>query len=257
MTDNLPNKAQNLFGTKMPPELKNYGRLPETENQISEVWDLSETEFIRRLKINDFQHKDFIRAETLACLLNFAHSENLSEIERLIYERLFVICKNRIRKTLRDKNYDEDFIEELTHNVFTDVYRQIIERRQRSYDYWEVRFYQSLKFIVQNFLQKHLPAKDATNLFSEKSGKDEIPFEETLETTENFAKNFEIRETNRKILVRMPKDLQKIFILHYRDGETQKRIAESFGISDRTVRNKLVKIAEFLEQWRDSQGEAK
>jgi len=247
-----------IFSVEVPPELKNYGRLAETESQINEVWQLPETEFLRRLKITDYRNKDFIRAETLACLLNFAHSENLAEIERLIYERLFIVCKNYVRKMGRDKKIvDEDFIEELARDVFAEVYRQVIERRQKCYDYWEVRFYQPLKFIAQSHLQKHATEYDATELFSEKSGENEMPFEETLETNENFARDLEIRETNRKILAPMTEDLRKIFIFHYRDGETQKKIAEYLGISDRSVRYKLAEIAKFLDQWRNSQGEAK
>ncbi|HLM59740.1 MAG TPA: sigma-70 family RNA polymerase sigma factor, partial [Pyrinomonadaceae bacterium] len=244
MTDNLSNKKnQRIFGAEFPPKLNaDYERLPEVANQIREVLRLSEAEFANRLAVNDFHSEKFLRAETLICLLSLAHAENLFRIENLIAERLLVVCRNRLRRILRNKSFDENFIEEMMLDIYADIVNQSLGRKHKSYDYWEVRFYKALTALVQNFLRKHSDKYRATALFSELSNEGETAFEEKLESGENFAREFEIKETSKKIVKNLPEDLRKIFILHYSDGETQKTIAEKLDITDRTVRTKLSKI---------------
>ena len=250
MTDNFSdNPTTRIFSTEKPPELRaGYERLPEIENQIVECSQLSETEFAEWLAVQDFHSEKFLRAETLICLLNLAHAENLFELENLIAERLFLMCRRRIRKILQDKSFDADFIEETVRDIYAEMIIQNLERTQKSYDFWEVRFYKALTSLVQNHIRKHSAKYRATALFSELSTENEVEFD--AGKAEDFSEKIEIRETNKKVLEKMPEDLRKIFILYFRDGETQKTIAERLSVTDRTVRNKLEKINKFLDEWR-------
>ena len=258
MTDNLSSQTyQRIFGAEIPPKLDGqYARLPEVENQIRQVLTLSAAEFSARLANNDRESEYFLRAETLICLLCVAHTEDSFQIENLIAERLLLICEKRIRKMLSDKSFDRNFIEEAIRDIYAEMTAQIISRTEKSYDFWEVRFYKTLTTLTYVYLRKHAAKSRATSLFSELSNEnEEANFEDGLEGSENFSKKLEIKETNKKVLGEMPEDLRKIFILYYRDDETQKTIAAGLHISDRTVRNKLDKIKDFLNDWRELPGE--
>lgn len=258
MSDNLlENANQRIFGAEIPPKLDGqYVRLPEVENQIRQVLTLSAAEFSARLANNDRESEYFLRAETLVCLLCVAHAEDSFHIENLIAERLLLICEKRIRKMLSDKSLDRHFIEEAVRDIYAEMAAQIIRRTEKSYDFWEVRFYKTLTTLTYIYLRKHAAKRRATALFTELSNEDdETDFETRLESGEDLARKIEIRETSRKVLNAMPEDLRKIFILYYRDDETQKTIAAGLHISDRTVRNKLDKINDFLNDWRESPGE--
>lgn len=258
MSDNLLGNAnQRIFGAEIPPKLGGqYARLPEVENQITEALILSVAEFSARLANNDRESEYFLRAETMVCLLCVAHAEDSFHTENLIAERLLLICEKRVRKMLPDKSLDRNFIEEAVRDIYAEMAAQIIRRTEKSYDFWEVRFYKTLTTLTYVYLRKHAAKRRATALFTELSNEDdETDFETRLESGEDLAKKIEIRETSRKVLNAMPEDLRKIFILYYRDDETQKTIAAGLNISDRTVRNKLDKIKDFLNDWRESPGE--
>lgn len=257
MTDNFSNKSEErIFRAANAPELNSaYNRAPEIENQIAECFRFSADELASRLKIEDYTSEDFLRPETLVCLLSLARAENLAQFENLISQRLFLLCRRRVRRMLREKFNDADFIEEAAHDIYADMINQCLERTEKSYDFWEVRFYQALTALVQNYLRKHAVKRQATLLFTDLSGDEEREFGEKLEDARDFAKDFETKETSKKVLRRMPEDLRKIFILYFREKETQKAIAERLGVSDRTIRNKLEKIEEFLNEWRDSSRE--
>lgn len=258
MTDNLSSQTnQRIFGAEIPPKLDGqYARLPEVENQIRQVLMLSAAEFSVRLANNDRESGHFLRAETLICLLCVAHAEDSFHLENLIAERLLLICEKRVRKMLSDKSLDRNFIEESVRDIYAEMAAQIIRRTEKSYDFWEVRFYKTLTTLTYVYLRKHAAKNRATSLFSELSNEnEEANFEDGLESGENFSKKLEIKETNKKVLGEMPEDLRKIFILYYRDDETQKTIAAGLHISDRTVRNKLDKINDFLNDWRELPGE--
>lgn len=258
MTDNFSNNfEQRVFSTETPPAIcEKYARLPQVEDQITEVLQLSEDELIERLAVKNRASEKFLREETLVCLLTLAHREKLFRIESIIAEKLFSICEKNVRKSLRDRPFDQDFVEETIGELRWKMLDQFFNRRHESYDFWEKYFYKALKSLLYAHLRKHSGAHLSTDLFSELGGADdETDYESNLESGGNLAKDFEAKETGRKILAKMPEDWRKIFVLYYLDGETQRTIAETLGVTDRTVRNKLEKIGEFLSEWRGADGE--
>lgn len=260
MTDNLSNNSnRRIFGAEAPPKLNaDYERLPEIETQIEECLRLSETDFRARLAITDRENENFPREETLVCLLSLAHSENLFQIENPICEKLFASCKKRIEKVLRKDSFDENFIEEAVGDIQLQMLRQIFERTEKSYDFWEARFYKALNALISAYRRKHAEKYRATWAFSELSNDDdETDYENRLIDDEDFSAKREKHLASREILAGMPKDLRQIFILYYVEEETQEAIAEAFGITARTVRNKLRKIGESLDAHRKPQGDVK
>lgn len=258
LTDHFStNLEQRLFSAETPPKIsEKYQRFPAVEKQINEVLQLSEKEFLQRLAINNRESDGFLQEETLVCLLSLAHSENLS-IENQLAERLFALCEKRIRTKLKNQSYSQNFIDEVFGDLRAQMLQQILNRTHESYDFWEARFYKALKSLIYTYLRKHSQNERSTKLFGELFDESEGEFENRLASETDLADEVEIKETNRKILGQMPKDLRIIFLLYYRDGETQKTIAETLGITDRTVRNKLDRISDFLNKWRSSDGEIK
>lgn len=260
MTDNFSETLKRrIFSAETAPVIsKKYARFPEVETQIETVLRLSEGEFFEHLAINNRASEKFLREETLVCLLSLAHRENLFDIEDRIAERLFPICEKRIRANLKNQSVDRNFIEEAVGDLRLQMLEQFFNRRHESYDFWEARFYKALKALMFAYLRKHSGRHRATRLFSELDGEDgETNYAERLESPQDFAGDLETATTGRKILEKMPEDLRKIFIFYYLDDETQKTIAERLGATDRTVRNKLEKIGEFLSEWRARDGEKK
>ncbi|MGC2238228.1 MAG: sigma-70 family RNA polymerase sigma factor [Pyrinomonadaceae bacterium] len=252
MTDNLSNNTtQRIFSAETPPKLSaNYERLPEIERQIEECLRLSKADFTERLSIIDRQAENFLREETLICLLSLAHSEKLFRIENLICERLFAACEKRIGKVLRNDSFDANFIEDAVGEIRIQMLRQVFERTEKSYDFWEVLFYKALSALISAYRRKHAEKYHATALFSELSNDDGTDYENRLIDDEDFFDKKEKLLTSRQILAQMPKDLRQICILYYQDEETQGAIAEILGVTARTVRNKLRHIEELFEAHR-------
>lgn len=260
MTDNLSdNSNRRLFRAEVPPKLNaEYERLPHIEKQIEECLMLSEREFLARLAVIDREAEEFLREETLICLLTLAHAENLAQIESLMAQRLSLSYKKRIEKVFRNDSFDQNFIEEAIGDIQYLMLKQIFERTEKSYDFWETRFYKALNALISAYRRKHGEKYRATTLFGERSDDDgKKDFRKLSVEDEDYPGNKEKQLASRQILAKMPKDLQQIFILYYQEKETQEAIAEAFGITTRTVRNKLQRIREFLDTWRDSQGDLK
>ena len=253
MTDNLPdNPARRAFGADVAPEIA-YKRLPEVENQITECLQLSEAELLARLTINKRQEKDFLRHETLACLLFLAHRGNLVQIENQVAERLYASCEQRVRKFLKLKNFDENFIETAIGDIQLNMLEQVLERKEKSYDFWEVLFHRTLDALVSGYLHKHGEKRRATNLFAEMSDAadddgDEADFESNLKSLETLTPDE--RVDLREVLSKLPEENRKIFVFHYGYGWTQEEIANTLDMTARTVRNRLKQINELTNRWR-------
>jgi RNA polymerase sigma factor (sigma-70 family) len=256
LTDNLSYQTnKRIFSAATPLVLNaDYRRSAEIEKQIAECLALSDLDFKARLAINKFNSPNFVKGETLVCLLGLAHAENLFQI-REIAARLTKIGENLVRKFLRAKDYGENFIEEAVGEIIAEMLIQILGRGEKSYDFWEVNFYSSLERLTNNYLRKHGAKSRLTATFSELSNaetEDEFDFESRLENDETLSveKQLEIKE----ILGKMTGENRRIFIFHRVSGWTQEQIAEVLGITARTVRNRLKQIDEFLEDFR-SRGE--
>lgn len=256
MTDNLSNNLnRRIFRSETAPSLgENYRRPPEIENQITEALLFSETEFATRLAVADFKSEKYLKGETLVCLLSAAHSENLFQIKD-IAESLARICERLVRRFLRVKDLGENFIEEAVGEIIAEMFAQILGRGKQSYDFWEVNFYVSVQRLATNFCRKHRSKSNLTDTFSELSNagnEDEFSFEARLEKFETLTieKKLEVKE----ILGKMTDENRQIFIFHRVEGWTQEQIAEVFGVTARTVRNRLKFIDNFLSDFRSAQG---
>ena len=253
MTGNLSNKSnQKLFSTENPPKLNaDYEREPEIENQLIECLRLSETELAARLAISNFKAENYLKGETLICLLNLARAENQTRIFDSIAEKLAKVSEKIVRNLLRNRNFGENFIEEAVGETIFKMFVQILERTEVSYEFWEKNFYVSLQRLVTNHLRKHGAKAKLTNTFSDLSGgenENEFDFEGSLPKYETLtiAEKFELKE----IVGKMSEENRLIFIFHRVEGWTQEEIAAVFNITARTVRNRLKQIDEFLEDFR-------
>jgi RNA polymerase sigma factor (sigma-70 family) len=260
LTDNFSQNAKRrIFSAECPFQLReNYKRSQLVENQIKEVFQFSENDFSSRLQVKDSNSEKYLKGETLVCLLNLARAESLYHIEDLIGAKLARICENLIRKFLKGKGFGENFIEEAVGALVFEMFTQILERKEKSYDFWEVNFYVSLQRLTNGYLRKHGSKANLTDTFSELStaeNEDEFNFESNLPEYENLTaqEKLEIKQ----ILIKMSDEHRKIFILYAADGWTQEQIAEVFGFTARTVRNRLRQIDEFLQSFRSSQGDGK
>lgn len=256
MTVNLSeNQKTRIFSADAPPEIA-YERLPEVENQIKECLRLNEAGLAARLATgNNRQSEGFLREETLCCLLFLAHRENLEPIERQAIERLFIRCERRVRKILELRNYDKIFIETATADLQILMLEQIVARREKSYDFWEARFYKTLTTLIGGYLHKHGKKRQATDLFAEMlpdaaaDEEAEADFESNLKSLETLTADE--RVDLQEVLRKLPDENRKIFIFYYGYEWTQEEIARALGMTARTVRNRLKQIAEFVSPWRE------
>lgn len=253
MTDNLPKKTEKrIFSAEFPAELnENYRRSPIIENQIKELLCVSEKEFSARLQLKDSRSDNYLKGEILIGLLTLARAENLSRIEDQIAEKLGRICDNLIRKFLKAKGFGENFIEEAVSELTFEMFAQILGRREKSYDFWEVNFFVSLQRLTGGYLRKHGTKARLTATFSELSNaenEDEFNYESNLPEYENL--NAQEKLELKQILGKMPDEHRKIFLLYRVEKWTQEQIAEIFGFTARTVRSRLTEIGKFLEQFR-------
>ena len=258
MTDNFSNnlQQQRIFRAERAPELNaDYRRPPLIENQFAECLNFSKDELAARIKIKDSRSGKYLRAETLIALLAQARAENLPEIEDLICPRLARIVENLIRNFLWAKNLSENFIEEAVGEIIGEFFGQILERRQQSYNFWEVNFYVSLQRLTKVYLRKNEPKARITDTFSELTSaeNDGLAFEDNLMKYENLTvqKKLEIKQ----IVGKMPNEHRLIFICYYIGEWTQEQIAQTIGVTDRTVRARLKAINVFLNDFRASGGE--
>lgn len=255
MTDYFSeNPKQRTFSAEAPLELRgDYKRAAPVENQIKESLRLSENEFFERLAVRDSNSEKHLKGETLIGLLSLARAEKLFHVEDAIGAKLARICENLIRRFLRGKDFGENFIEEAVGHLTFEMFTQILERREKSYDFWEVNFFVSLQRLTNGYLRKHGAKANFTKTFSELSGdagEDEFNFESNLPEYENLTtvENLEIKQ----ILGKMSDEHRKIFISYRIDGWTQEQIAEIFGFTTRTLRTRLKQIDEFLQSFRGS-----
>ncbi|CAN5643856.1 hypothetical protein BH20ACI4_BH20ACI4_07870 [soil metagenome] len=253
MTDNLSNNAQTrIFETESPAKLKaDYERQPEIENQIKEVLQISKTELAARLAIENFRSPDYLKGEILVCLLDLARVENQPLIYDSVADKLARIGNKIIRKLLRGKGFDENFVEEAVGEIIVEMFVQILGRAEKSYDFWEVCFYNSLEKLTNNYLRKHGAKAKSTDTFSDLSNaenENEFDFESNLPNFENLTieKRFEVKE----ILTKLSEEDRKIFIFFHAGDWTQAEIAQFFGVTARTIRNRLTQIDEFLKDFR-------
>ena len=253
MSPNLPNiPSPRLLRAENPPKLhERYTRQPAVEDEIRNCLRLSETELATRLKVTNFRAPEFVKAETLVCLLGLARVENSLRIENLIAAKLAEICDNLGRRFLRSKGLSDNFTEEAVGAATFEMLMQILERNEKSYDFWEVNFYTALQRLLHNYRRKHARESYSTATFSELSdsaGEFETDFENTLPSRETFTVEKKIGVT--QILAKMTDEQRRIFIYYYVDSWTQPQIAEVFGVTARTVRNRLSDIDKFLQKFR-------
>ena len=258
MTDTLSNnKNRKIFVAENPPKLNaDYEREAEIENQIIECLRLSEAELAARLAIRNFKAENYLKGETLICLLNLARAENQFQIFDLVAEKLAKVSEKIIRDFLRNSGFDENFIEEAVGETIGKMFVQILERTEKSYEFWEKNFYVSLQRLITNHLRKHGAKANLTKTFSDLSGgeddENEIDFEGSLPKDETLTieEKFEVKE----IVGKMSEENRQIFIFHRVEGWTQEQIAVAFGITARTVRNRLKQVDEYLEDFRSRGG---
>lgn len=253
MTDNpLEKSSRRNFSAENPPKLNaDYERESEIENQIIECLFLSETEFAARLAIRNFKAENYLKGETLVCLLNLARAENQFQIADSITEKLAKVCEKLVRDFLRNKGFGENFIEEAVGETVGKMFVQILERAEKSYEFWEKNFYVSLQRLITNHLRKHSAKAKLTDTFSDLSSAEnegDFDFESSLPKYEalTIEEKFDLKE----IVGKMSEENQRIFIFHRIEGWTQEEIAVAFGITARTVRNRLKQIDEYLEDFR-------
>ena len=212
-------------------------------------------ELAARLAIENFRAENYLKGETLVYLLSLARAENQFRIADSITGKLARVGEKIIRDFLRNKNFSEIFIEETVGETIGKMFVQILGRAEISYDFWEKNFYVSLQRLVTNHLRKHGAEARLTGNFSDKSDAEnegEFDFESSLPKPESLMieEKFDLKE----IVGKMSEENRQIFILHRVEGWTQEQIAVAFGITARTVRNRLKQIDEFLEDFR-SRGE--
>jgi len=253
LTDNpLENLERQIFSAKTPPKLNaDYNRESEIENQIIECLHLSETEFAARLVITNFKSENYLKGETLVCLLGIAQRENQFQIVDSTAEKLAKISEKIVRYFLRKRDFGENFIDEAVGEITSEMFVQILGRSVKSYDFWEKNFYVSLQRLTTNYLRKYGAKARLTDTFSELSNaenKEEFDFESSLPKYETLTieEKLEIKD----IIGKMSDENRLIFIHYHADDWTQEQIAEILGVTARTVRNRLKQIGEFLRDFR-------
>lgn len=256
MPDNFSNSLkQRIFKAELPPGLKGAReRTPEIENQIVECLQFSESELAARLAIADFKLPNYLKGETLICLLGEAYRQDQSHIADMISAKLAKIVEVIAAEYLRKKGFDNFFIEDAIAELIVEMLTQVIGRERDSYDFWEVNFYVALQRLIGGFVKKHETEEKLTATFSELSdGENEDEFENIFPNPEKLT--IEEKLDIKEILGKLPDTHRRIYLWYHVEEWTQEQIADVLGITARTVRTRLKESEELLRNQRDTGGE--
>ena len=228
-------------------------REPQVEAQVQRLLQTPLADFWRQARQPDRKAPGWVQEETLVCMLRIwqrsagrADKENAWEIADLLLERSARFVHQHVTCWKLSPQHIEDCKRDVQVQMLQDLFND-----SRGCEFWEVRFWLCLKRRLLNIVQKYRSLAETefapptieddeghtTDYFDRIAAPDPLPASERVE----------IREALRAL----PEQERKAFVLYHYEDWPQDDIAQSLGVTDRTVRNLLARAQKRLEEWRE------
>lgn len=232
-----------------------YYRRPEVERQIAETLGQNRASIEKRLREHDKASELFLKEECLVYLIrDFARRSDdamASEISNELAVRCMDFIKNQVRRLV---NFAD--LEECRNDILMQTFERIYDFETDRADYLEVSFWNYLKRLSDDAIEKYNTAQRRewlTDSFDEVVETEEGTKSKVGEPSGNLSEELFDSLRLREALLLLPPHIRTAFIMHYLDGyqiesndPNVPTLAKHFNKSPRMIRNWLaqgVKIA--------------
>jgi RNA polymerase sigma factor (sigma-70 family) len=224
-------------------------REPRVEAQIRQLLMVSNVEFWRRAEVRDHRSADWIQEETLVGLLRIREREGDTRTADRIAELLIDRTARKIARQIACWKLAPHHADECLQDVQSSLIEAIYSG-ERNHEFWEVRFWVCLERRINNAVRKYhnvttrelslQPMEDEEGHQAERLEQFQAPIPVTPQERVEAGEALAVLTENERIA----------FVLYNGEQWSQQEIADHLQVSDRTVRNLLVRAHKRLEPWR-------
>lgn len=228
------------------PLKRGYDREPAVEEEIRLLASLPETEFWRRMTLQDYREPNCPRLESMVYFIRLFESRRQSETAWKIVEFLTTrIGRTILKKLNASVRCSEDQREELQDALITKLYTEWMSL-DAGHEFWEVRFWVCLDRNLMDVIKKfrHHDQK-IVSLAPLNDEKEEDPINRLPDTGSDPLSEVEIGLA----LASLAEPYRTTIYLHVIEQWTEEQIARYFNKTSRTVRNYLARAKACLREW--------
>jgi RNA polymerase sigma factor (sigma-70 family) len=233
-----------------PPDLRplkrDYTRESVVVQDILHLSSLLESEFWRRMTIQDYQDPNCPRLESMVYFIRLFWSRNNQEAAWRMVEKLTKRVTRTIMRYLNgiyDSSWDqrEELLDDLIHQLYAEWLSL-----DESHEFWEVRFGFCLKRKLKDVSERY--ERDRSKklpLYSSKDEEREDPITSLPDPGPDPVSKVMVVEA----LASLSDPYRTTIFLYVLEGWTEEEIARYFGKTSRTVRNYLMRAKAHLKEW--------
>jgi DNA-directed RNA polymerase specialized sigma24 family protein len=227
-----------------------YYRRPEVEAQLGDALAADTASLLRRVRERDPEAADFLKEECLVHLIREFARRGEEQAAGEVAEELAVRCMDFIRGQVRRLIGDE-YLEDCRNDVLAQTFEKIFDSDTDRADYLEVSFWQFLKRLCADEIQKYGRVRDkerSTDSYDQVVETEGGEVAKTGQPSADFRLEMYDQIRLREGLLRLPPEIRTAFILHYVDGHPVEcsdprvmTVSRYFGKTPRTIRNWLTR----------------
>ncbi len=236
------------------PLTRDYTREPQVVAQILTMQGLEDSEFWRRVSLENHLDPDCPFPESLVCwireFMDRGDSRRAWDVVTALERRVARIVDRGLTRV-----YDlrQDQIEDLTLDLITNLYHEWLSL-EPPHEFWEIRFIFCLKRKLISHVRRFIRDRDievdlAGGIQSAADAED--PLSRLSDQRSIDTENAAIANV---ALDQLGYPLNRAFFLYHYGELTQEQIAKVLGVTERTVRNWLRKAEDLLEIRRSQEG---
>ncbi len=229
---------------------KGYTHEPEVTKQVNELIGTSKSLFWATVGLMDSSAQDYLRHETLVCLIRDRVINNEIQEAWKILEILTARMKRPIARSLdRWISLSRDQLEQLSEAIVVRMYETCLSTKPVD-EFWEIRFKLCLDRMIIDEARKRLKINsilaDPSNMIGEeRSGPDQLD-----DVVDKGTISLEQRAELRLAILSLPDIYAKVIYLFYFESWTETEIAKRLEMSTRTVGNYKRRAEKLLMEWR-------
>lgn len=240
MSSNLPTDNQAAV-----PD-KGLQRTPETEAQIFYCAALAERDLRAELAKDKLETGEAWRDETLVYLIRTADKNGNDDLREICSRKFYEKNENRIRH-LAKRFLPPETVDDAAGEIWTKMFRQILQPTEASHKFWEERFGRALKMLTLDVCKKHWreSKNDFVSIDADDNDKN-AAFE--IETPAPLSREDLIFIG--EAISRLDEPTRRIFVWFHGEQMTQEEIGKILQMTTRNVRYHLTKAGKVLAEWR-------
>lgn len=231
-------------------------REPVIEAQIRALLVCSDLELESRLSIADRADAGFVSEEAAVYLLRERHRAGDGEGATRIAERLVARSAGYVSRQIAAWNMrPHSHADDCMQDIYADMLQCLFDLSPGA-EFWEVRFWLCLKRRVTNVVHHYAERRQIENSLTQARPDDDDQAQETDISDEAAPSGFarvEDRDAAAEALSQLPPNERATFVLRNYEGLPQEEIGRILGVSERQVRNRLVRADRLLRDWRARQ----